>query len=52
MAKLPMREKEVLMMLYGIGLKRALSLQEVAKLLDITPERVGQIRDQALRRLK
>ena len=52
MAKLPMREKEVLMMLYGIGLKRALSLQEVARLLDITPERVGQIRDQALRRLK
>lgn len=52
MAKLPMREKEVLMMLYGIGLKRALSLQEVARLLDITPERVGQIRNQALRRLK
>lgn len=52
MAKLPMREKEVLMMLYGIGLKRALTLQEIAKLLDITPERVGQIRDKALGRLK
>ena len=52
MAKLPMREKEVLMMLYGIGLKRALTLQEIAKLLEITPERVGQIRDKALGRLK
>ena len=52
MAKLPMREKEVLMMLYGIGLKRALTLQEIARLLDITPERVGQIRNKALGRLK
>ena len=52
MAKLPIREKEVLMMLYGIGLKRALTLQEIARLLNITPERVGQIRDKALRRLK
>lgn len=52
MAKLPMREKEVLMMLYGIGLKRAITLQEIARLLNITPERVGQIRDKALRRLK
>jgi RNA polymerase nonessential primary-like sigma factor len=52
MAKLPMREKEVLMMLYGIGLKRALTLQEIARLLNITPERVGQIRDKALGRLK
>jgi DNA-directed RNA polymerase sigma subunit (sigma70/sigma32) len=47
-----MREKEVLMMLYGIGLKRALTLQEIARLLNITPERVGQIRDKALGRLK
>ena len=52
MAKLPMREKEVLMMLYGIGLKRALTLQEIARLINITPERGGQIRDKALRRLK
>jgi RNA polymerase nonessential primary-like sigma factor len=52
MAKLPMREKEVLIMLYGIGLKRALTLQEIARLLNITPERVGQIRDKALGRLK
>ena len=52
MAKLPTREKEVLMMLYGIGLKRALTLQEIARLLNITPERVGQIRDKALWRLK
>ena len=52
MAKLPMREKEVLMMLYGIGLKRALTLQEIARLLNITPERVGQIRDKALGRLR
>lgn len=52
MARLSAREKEVIMMLYGIGLKRALIPQEVARLLDITPERVGQIRDKALRRLK
>lgn len=52
MARLSAREKEVIMMLYGIGLKRALIPQEVARLLDITPERVGQIRDKALRRLR
>ena len=52
MAKLPMREKEVLMMLYGIGLKRALSPQEVARLQGVSPRRIRQIRDKALRRLK
>lgn len=52
MAKLPMREKEVLMMLYGIGLKRALSPQEVARLQGVSPRRIHQIRDKALRRLK
>lgn len=52
MAKLPMREKEVLIMLYGIGLKRALSPQEVARLQGVSPRRIRQIRDKALRRLK
>lgn len=52
MAKLPMREKEVLMMLYGLGLKRALSTQEVARLQGVSPRRIHQIRDKALRRLK
>ena len=50
--KLPCRDREVIQLLYGVGVRDAMSLQEVAMLLGVTKERVGQIRDQALRKLK
>ena len=50
--KLPRRDREVIQLLYGVGVRDAMSLQEVAMLLGVTKERVGQIRDEALRKLK
>ena len=49
--KLPRREREVMQLLYGVGVRDAMSLQEVAMLIGVTKERVGQIRDEALMRL-
>jgi RNA polymerase primary sigma factor len=46
------REKEVLELFYGIGTKRAHSLDEIAKVYDLTPERVRQIKEKAIRRLR
>jgi RNA polymerase sigma factor (sigma-70 family) len=48
---LPRREREVIQLLYGVGVRDAMSLQEVAMLLGVTKERVGQIRNKALLRL-
>jgi RNA polymerase sigma factor (sigma-70 family) len=50
--KLPKREREVVQLLYGVGVRDAMSLQEVAMLLGVSKERVGQIRDSALRQLE
>ena len=45
------REREVLELLYGIGVQEALSVQEVSLLLGISSPRICQIRDEALVRL-
>ena len=45
------REKEVLLMSYGIGC-REMSLEEIADHFGLTRERVRQIREKALRRLR
>lgn len=45
------REREVLELLYGIGVQEALSVQEVSLLLGISSPRICQIRDEALMRL-
>ena len=49
---LPPREREVIILLYGIGIERSWSLQEIADLLGISHERVRCIRDRAIKRLK
>ena len=46
------REREVVMMLYGFGFKRAMSRQEVAYLLGISQERVSHLHARALNRLQ
>lgn len=49
---LPPREREVITLLYGIGIKRSWSLQEIANLLGLSHERVRCIKDRAIKRLK
>ena len=51
MERLPSREREVVQLLYGVGVRDAMSLQEVAMMVGVSKERVGQIRDSALRHL-
>lgn len=46
------RESEVIRMFYGIGTKVSLSLDEIAIELGITRERVRQIKESGLRKLK
>ena len=49
--RLQCREREVVMMLYGFGFKRAMSRQEVAYFLGMSQERVSHLHTQAVRRL-
>ena len=50
--KLPSREKTILQMLFGIDCDREYELQEVAEKLNLTSERVRQLRISALAKLK
>ena len=45
-------EREVIKMYYGIGIPHALSLDEIAMKFGLTRERVRQIKEKALKRLK
>ena len=45
---LPLREREVLQLLYGLDVRQAMTMQEVAMLLGISTMRVGQIRKKAM----
>jgi RNA polymerase sporulation-specific sigma factor len=49
---LPWREREVLQLLYGLGVREAMSTQEVAKLLGISTKRVGKIQQRGLLRVR
>lgn len=49
--QLPSREREVLRLLYGIGVRKPMSLQAVGLLLGVSNARVCQIRDEALVKL-
>ena len=46
------RERYVLRMRYGVGLKRELSLQEIGKQLGVSRERIRQIESAALHKLR
>ena len=50
--QLPRRERMVVQLLYGLGVRDAMSLQEVAMMVGLSKERVGQIRDSALKQLE
>ncbi|MBK7888132.1 MAG: RNA polymerase sigma factor RpoD/SigA [Bacteroidetes bacterium] len=46
------REREVLILFFGIGLGHGLTLEEIGSKFDLTRERVRQIKEKALRRLR
>jgi RNA polymerase primary sigma factor len=46
------REREVLKMFYGIGYKAEMSLDEIGMKYDLTRERVRQLKEKAIRRLR
>ena len=46
------RQKEVLCWFFGIDMEHPLSLDEIARRMDLTRERVRQIRDKALEKLR
>jgi RNA polymerase primary sigma factor len=46
------REQEVLSLRFGLGGRERLSLSQVGKVLDVSKERVRQIQDQALQKLR
>ncbi len=46
------REKDVIVLFYGIGIQAASSLEEIGEKYDLTRERVRQIKEKAIRRLR
>lgn len=49
---LPPRERDVVRLYYGIGARTPMSLVEIGEIFDITRERVRQIREKAIRKLR
>ncbi|MGF7078497.1 sigma-70 family RNA polymerase sigma factor [Mucilaginibacter sp. UYCu711] len=52
MRVLPQKEKEVLSLFFGLGNQHAHSLEEIGEMYQLTRERVRQIKDKALSRLR
>ena len=46
------REKDIVMLFFGIGKKHGLTLEEIGSKFDLTRERVRQIKEKAIRRLR
>jgi len=52
LATLTEKEREILNMFYGIGYPHGFTLEEIGSAFDLTRERVRQIKEKAIRRLK
>jgi RNA polymerase primary sigma factor len=52
LATLTEKEREIINMFYGIGVPHAYTLEEIGSTFDLTRERVRQIKEKAIRRLK
>jgi len=52
LATLTEKEREILNMFYGIGCPHSYTLEEIGSAFDLTRERVRQIKEKAIRRLK
>ena len=46
------REREVIKLFFGIGMQHGLTLEEIGAKFDLTRERVRQIKEKAIRRLR
>ncbi len=52
LATLTKKERDVINLYYGIGMQHGLTLEEIGAKFDLTRERVRQIKEKAIRRLK
>jgi len=52
LATLSERDREVLILFFGIGSNNPLSLEEIGEKFNLTRERVRQLKDKSLQRLK
>ncbi len=52
LASLPAREAEILRLYYGMGHERSLTLEEIGDRFGLTRERIRQLKERALRRLR
>ena len=52
LATLSEKERDVINMYYGIGINHGLTLEEIGSKFDLTRERVRQIKEKAIRRLR
>ena len=52
LATLTEKERDVVNLYYGIGMNHGLTLEEIGAKFDLTRERVRQIKEKAIRRLK
>jgi RNA polymerase primary sigma factor len=52
LATLTKKERDVINLYYGIGIPHGLTLEEIGAKFDLTRERVRQIKEKAIRRLK
>ena len=52
LASLPPREAEILRLYYGMGHERSLTLEEIGDRFGLTRERIRQLKERALRRLR
>jgi RNA polymerase primary sigma factor len=46
------RQTEVIKLYFGIGIDHSMSLEDIGERFDLTRERVRQIKDKALKRLR
>jgi RNA polymerase primary sigma factor len=46
------RERDVIKLFFGIGMNHGLTLEEIGAKFDLTRERVRQIKEKAIRRLR
>ena len=49
---LPQREAEILKLFYGLGSKHPMTLDEIGEKFDLSRERVRQIKEKAIRKLR
>ncbi|MFD1062276.1 RNA polymerase sigma factor RpoD/SigA [Winogradskyella litorisediminis] len=52
LSTLPEKESQVIKLSYGIGEKHPMTLEEIGQIFDLTRERIRQIREKGIRRLR